>query len=307
VKSLPVLRSRRSWYGPSAGLFALVLVVGCANDRLADTERTLAGWSSLCSSGEWASRLEASVRDRNTLWDAFSGSRWELEIWQHSLSIQMSRSHAPIGIHTFESRSVNVEESGRADIRVVGEGWRFVGPRDRTRWEDAGQPDLSYRSTGQVSEFSVENYDFGYVPGSPLGLPELSHLDSSNLELLLHHAWGDSSPIEAASARLESLGHLLGGAPVPDRDHRILWKAFSTTPRTVCVGPSRDRFGRPGLLLRVQRRDYASEVLLDPVQGRALEVRRVAVGSLPFADAAPGEIVLRAVYVVPTLDVDVSG
>jgi hypothetical protein len=233
-----------------------------------------------------------------------AGNEVLFEAWEHSLSIQVSSSYPPFAIHTFSTRAVSIDPWGSATVSVVGGDWRFVGPRDRDRWVDAGRPRLSRLRRREVWRFEASPYDFA-------SLDELVRLRTlrrwSDAPAAIEAAFSEAlvSPSQqAVQLLLESVAVLLGTAPVGPDVRKQLLGILAQVPEVSCEGTASDRFGRHGVLLSVEGPQYVSEVVIDPRTAIVLEHRRIAHGQLPFADASPGEFLLRVAFVHPRDGID---
>jgi hypothetical protein len=208
---------------------------------------------------------------------------------------------ASIGYNAPELREDWIAIDGYRGFRSRSAGpVRFIGPRDRARWEAAGKPDLFVRDEpGRMFRHRPE-------PGSEMerkpfydGSKQVSYEDLLALPRApraLHarlRATADSCDC-GQSLEQETfviVGDLLRDTPIPGRLRAALLRAAAFIPGIERVERLRDVAGRMGTGVAIDSGGTRSVLIFDRESYDLLGESEFALEGAEFADAEAGELV----------------
>jgi hypothetical protein len=207
----------------------------------------------------------------------------------------------PIGYTAPELREDWIAIDGYRGFRSRSAGpVRFVGPRDRARWEAAGKPDLfTPDQPGRMFRYRPE-------PGSEAaqkpfydGSKQVSYrelLDLPRRPAALHaHLRATADACDCGqSVEQETfviVGDLLRDTPIPGDLRAALLRAAAHIPGIERIERVRDVAGRPGTGVAIDSEGTRSVLIFDPQSYALLGESEFALEGAEFADAEPGELV----------------
>jgi hypothetical protein len=167
---------------------------------------------------------------------------------------------------------------------------RFLGPRDRKRWEAAGHPQLGDGAGGpQATSFD----DHGFGAGAhTLTYEQLVALPSAGEAMYrrLIELAGDAGPSPDAEA-FTIIGDLLRSAPVPPAVRAGLYRAAAYIKGVRYAGEVKDALGRRGLALELRTPSGRDRLIFDPASSQILAEETVLSKRIDTMDARPGDVV----------------
>jgi len=182
-----------------------------------------------------------------------------------------------------------VAENGSGRLRsVVGEP-RFLGPRDRARWEAAGSPEFA----AGVSDHTFPEGTLAYENANslPATLPELEG------EVREEVASRDV-PIDIAV--FQRVGELLSRSDAPPSLRAALYRLAARLPGVSLIGDTTDASGRAGVAVGLTYKVSGARVrvlmIFDEETSALLSQERILLDRAPWVDAEPGTRLASVTY-----------
>lgn len=176
---------------------------------------------------------------------------------------------------------------------------RFMGPRDRSRWISAGRPRSEMLRRGRRLTYRLSKpFLYSSSPVGELSILELKHAEGhpGGIAALLGRSFAQSTGRPGASSgQLETVGQLLGTAPLTPEAQRAIAGFAAHINGVHCLGRAVDLIGRTGVAVGVRNADQVSEIITSN-SGTVLAVAQLATGGLEYADTHAGEIINETAF-----------
>ena len=188
---------------------------------------------------------------------------------------------------TVEERWVAEDGSGR--LRSVYGEPRFLGPRDRARWEAAGSPELP----SGVSDNTFPEGSLAYEDATslPTMVPELA--DDLRKEVA-------SRDVPVDVAVFLRVGELLSRSDAPPALRAALYRVAARLPGVSLIGETTDSNGRAGVAVGLTYRASGARgrvlMIFDEETSALLAQERILLDRASWVDAAPGTRLSSATY-----------
>jgi hypothetical protein len=174
-----------------------------------------------------------------------------------------------------------VARDGSGRLRsVIGE-FRFLGPRDRERWEASGRPDIPSGASDDI-----------FPPGS-LAYVDTTALptDTAPLTRALEEDVASQNVPEAVAVFLRT-GELLARSDAPPALRAALYRVASRLPGVELIGETTDPEGRTGVAVGMTYEESGSAVrvlmVFEPDTSVLLAQERILLEPASWVDASPG-------------------
>lgn len=189
---------------------------------------------------------------------------------------------------TPQVRETWVGRNGGGRIVVHGGGEpTFPGPRDRTRWEAAGRPDMS--GTPGPDVMRIHGNAGITAGGSILTYEQLAALPSDGRAMYdrLIELAKDAGPSPDGEAFV-IIGDLLRSTPVPAKVRAGLYRAAAYIKGVRYAGAVTDPLGRRGLAIELSNPEGRNRLVFDPDTSELLAEEEVLTKRVLYVDAPPG-------------------
>jgi hypothetical protein len=182
-----------------------------------------------------------------------------------------------------------VAEDGSGRLRTVYEEPRFLGPRDRARWEAAGSPEFPTGvSDHTFSEGTLASEDANSLPTT---LPELEGKLREDVA---------SQDVPITIAVFQRVGELLSRSDAPPTLRAALYRVAARLPGVSLIGDTTDAMRRAGVAVGLTYKASGARLrvlmIFDEATSVLLSQERILLDRAPWVDAAPGTRLASVTY-----------
>jgi hypothetical protein len=173
-----------------------------------------------------------------------------------------------------------IAAGGSGRQRSTPGDYRFLGPRDRARWEAAGSPSAPGPSDITMPPGSLFYLDAGSLP--------------TNARTLAAELARQVEPSDLPDdvALFEKVADTLAWGDAPPELRAALYRVAAGLPGVEVVGETRDPLGRPGTAVAMTYSSSGSAIrsvmIFDAETSRLLATERILMERAPWIDARPG-------------------